>query len=231
MIATTDDLFLGGKVRIRQPAKGYRAGLDPVLLAAAVDAKAGQSVLELGMGVGTALVCLGARVPGLTLAGVEIQPELAALACENVSRAGLIADVITSDLKELPSEIRSRTFDHVIANPPYFQRHRGSSSDLVSRETSRREATPIAHWIDVATRRLAPKGILTLIQRANRLGDVLDSCDDRLGSFVIRPIASRIGRDAEFVEFVKEDGFKQSRGRFAALISAEKDDAMVTEIH
>ena len=99
MIATTDDLFLGGKVRIRQPAKGYRAGLDPVLLAAAVDAKAGQSVLELGMGVGTALVCLGARVPGLTLAGVEIQPELAALACENVSRAGLIADVITSDLK------------------------------------------------------------------------------------------------------------------------------------
>ena len=70
----TEDAFLGGRLRLLQPAKGYRAGVDPVLLAASVPAKAGQRVLELGCGVGAALLCLGRRVPGLSLTGVEIQP-------------------------------------------------------------------------------------------------------------------------------------------------------------
>ena len=68
--ALTRDAMLGGKVQIWQPREGYRAGTDPVLLAASVEARAGQSVLELGCGGGAALCCLGARVPGVRLAGL-----------------------------------------------------------------------------------------------------------------------------------------------------------------
>ncbi len=199
MTVTTDDEFLGGRLRILQPAKGYRAGVDPVLLAASVDARAGQSVLELGTGAGTALLCLNARVPGLFLTGVELQPDLAGLARENFERNGLYGNVITSDLANLPEEVRDRTFDHVIANPPYFERDRGSVSSNDSREAGRGEVTPLSVWIDVATRRLAPKGYLTIIQRAERIKDIFTAFDGRLGSIVLRPIAARIGRNAELI--------------------------------
>ena len=79
-VETTNDLFLGGKVTALQPAKGYRAGIDAVLLAASVPAKAGETVLELGCGVGVASLCLAARVEGVEITGVELQPEYAALA-------------------------------------------------------------------------------------------------------------------------------------------------------
>ena len=81
----TENEYLGGRIRIRQPQKGYRAGVDPVLLAASIPARSGQSVLELGLGVGTAALCLSARVAGLSLTGVEIQSDYAALARENAS--------------------------------------------------------------------------------------------------------------------------------------------------
>lgn len=199
MSETTEDGFLGGRITLRQPAKGYRAGVDPVLLAAAVDARAGQSVLELGTGVGTALICLGTRVPGLDLVGIELQEDLAALARENLSRNGQSGEVLTGDISSLPEDIRQKTFDHVIANPPYFQGGDGSLSANESRETGRRETTPLSVWIDVATRRLAPKGSLTMIQRAGRLQDVLSALDNRIGNISVTPIAPRIGRKAELV--------------------------------
>ena len=67
----TRDAFLGGLVHLWQPRSGYRAGVDPVLLAATIPAVSGQRVLELGCGVGAAVLCLGARVAGLELVGVE----------------------------------------------------------------------------------------------------------------------------------------------------------------
>ena len=54
---STDD-FLGGKLRVKQPKKGYRAGIDPVLLAASVNAHIGDNILDLGCGVGVASLCL-----------------------------------------------------------------------------------------------------------------------------------------------------------------------------
>ncbi|MFZ2468854.1 MAG: methyltransferase, partial [Parvibaculum sedimenti] len=39
--AFTDDGFLGGRLQLLQPAKGYRAGIDAVLLAASVPARHG----------------------------------------------------------------------------------------------------------------------------------------------------------------------------------------------
>ena len=93
-----------------------------MLLAASVPARAGQSVLDLGCGVGAAALCLGARVPGLELIGVERQADYAALAARN----GLT--VVQADLADLPRDLRNRSFDHVLANPPYFDRRAGHAA-------------------------------------------------------------------------------------------------------
>ena len=131
----TENEYLGGRIRIRQPQKGYRAGVDPVLLAASVPARSGQSVLELGLGVGTAALCLSARVDGLSLTGVEIQSDYAALARENASLNAADLTVVDADLAVLPDQIKNSRFDHVIANPPYFDRNAGHPAGDLGRNS------------------------------------------------------------------------------------------------
>ncbi len=194
MTETTNDDFLGGRLRITQPAKGYRAGVDPVLLAASVPAVAGQRVLELGCGVGVATLCLGWRVPGLTLIGVEVQPGYADLARANAVANGHDVEVVTADLRALPTDLRQRQFDHVLMNPPYFDRVTGTAAQDCGRDIALGGDTPLADWIDVAARRLSPRGHLTLIQRIERLPDVLAALEGRLGSVVVRPLIARPGQ-------------------------------------
>ncbi|MFZ1468486.1 MAG: methyltransferase, partial [Paracoccaceae bacterium] len=110
---------MGGRVRLLQPLRGYRAATDPALLAAACPARAGQSVLDLGCGAGAASLCLAARVPGLQLTGLEVQPEYADLARRNAARNGADMQVETGDLTQIPRALR-RDFDQVIANPPWY---------------------------------------------------------------------------------------------------------------
>lgn len=184
----TQDDFLGGRLKLWQPRRGYRAGVDPVLLAAAVPARAGESALELGCGVGTALLCLNARVPGLDLNGVEVLPDYAELARRN---AGDAARIITADLTDLPQDLRQRQFDHVMMNPPYFDRAEGDAAADAGRDRGRAGATPLMQWLDVGCRRLAPKGRLTLIQHITRLPEVLGALQGRLGGLVLRPIQPR----------------------------------------
>lgn len=188
----THDAFLGGQLHLWQPKTGYRAGVDPVLLAASVPAKPGQSVLDLGCGVGAAALCLGARVPDLTLLGVERQSDYAALAGQN----GL--EVVLADVSELPTEIRQMSFDHVICNPPYFDRTAGHSAQDAGREVARGEETTVAEWIDAAARRLKPKGYLHVIHRVEKLPALLAAAD-HLGSIEVLPLAARAGRAADRV--------------------------------
>ena len=203
---TCDD-FLGGKVRAWQPRKGYRAGVDPVLLAASVQAKPGQSVLELGCGVGVASLCLAARVPGLALTGVELQPDYADLARRNALQNEAPFDVVTADLRTLPADLRQLRFDHVIMNPPYFDRTAGTAAANQGRDTALGGDTPLADWLDIGARRLGPRGYLTLIQRIERLPEVLTALAGRLGSVIVRPIAGRESRAPElFLLQARQEG-------------------------
>ncbi len=192
----TCDAFLGGKLHLFQPRQGYRAGLDAVLLAASVEAEIGQSVLELGCGVGTAILCLNARVPGLDLTGVELLPQNAALARRN---GGSALEVVTADLATLPLQVRQRQFDHVLANPPYFDRAASVSSEDPARESAHGEHTPLAKWVKIAGKRLAPKGRAYFIHRAERLPDLIRALPADLGSVEVLPLAPRIGRPAELI--------------------------------
>lgn len=191
--------FLGGRVHLWQPRSGYRAGVDPVLLAAAVPATAGQSVLELGCGAGAAVLCLAARVSDLRLTGVELQPAYADLASRNAVENNAPLEVVEGDLAELPVDLRQQQFDHVIANPPYYRAGAHSPADDDGRRVALGEQTPLAAWVDVAARRLAPKGYLHMIQKADRLADMVSACADRLGSLEVLPLAPRRGREAELV--------------------------------
>lgn len=195
----TCNAFLGGKLHLLQPRNGYRAGVDPVLLAAAVPARAGQSVLELGCGAGAAVLCLHARVPGLRLTGVELQALYVDLARRNAAENGAQMEVVEADLRHLSPVIKARAFDHVIANPPYYERHRSTAAEDAGRDTALAGDTPLIDWVDVAAKRLAPKGYLTMIQKADRLPELLMACEGRLGSVRVRPIQPRVGRMAELV--------------------------------
>ena len=193
--ALTDDAFLGGRLHLLQPRKGFRAGVDAVILAASCPAKGGDSVLELGCGVGTATLCLGTRVPDLDLTAVELLLDYADLARRNADRSGISVHVATADLRALPTAIRTRQFGHVIMNPPYFDRTKGTQAQDVGRDTALAGDTDLTDWIDIGLRRLAPKGSFTMIQHISRLPEVLSHISGRLGSAIVRPISGRRGND------------------------------------
>ena len=212
--ALTRDAFLGGRLQIIQPKQGYRAGIDPVFLAACVEAKAGQSVLDLGCGVGVAALCLGARVPGLSLTGIERQAEYADLARRNAASNGIAMEVVTGDLATMPAALRTRQFDHVIANPPYFDRTASTPAQDAGREAALGENTPLATWLRAAARRTVPGGSVTIIHQAERLPDLLAAAAPCLGSLSVLPLIARAGRPARLVILRARKG---GRARFCLL--------------
>lgn len=210
----TQDRFLDGRLIVAQPRAGYRAAMDPVLLAAACGAAPGEAVLELGCGVGVASLCLGWRVRDLRLVGLELQPAYAALARANAAANGIALDVIEGDLTAMPTALRETSFDHVIANPPYFAPASGTAAADPGRETAQREATPLASWIAAGYRRLKPGGWITLIQNADRLPDLLQALAEKGGSISVLPIAPRRARPAGRVIVQARKG---ARGPFRLL--------------
>ena len=195
----TRDAFLGGRVHVWQPKEGFRAGIDAVLLAAALPVAKGQSALELGCGVGTASLCLNARVQELKLVGIELQPDYAELAKRNANDAGAGLEVHQADLARLPADVRARNFDCVFANPPYFLPLTGTGANDLGRETALRGETKLADWVDVAIKRTRPGGVIVFIQRAQRTQELLSAMDDRVGAIELLPLAARAGKSAGLV--------------------------------
>jgi tRNA1(Val) A37 N6-methylase TrmN6 len=192
----TADRFLGGRLVILQPRDGYRAAMDPVLLAAAVAARPGDRVLDIGCGAGVAGLCLGRRVPGVLLTGLEVQADYAALAGRNAAANGIAMNVLTGDIAQPPGALTALSFDHVMMNPPYFAPQDGTAARDPGRERAQRVATPLELWLTLAARRLRPGGWVTLIQTTERLRDVLAALPPALGSVSILPLAPRAGRPA-----------------------------------
>jgi len=193
----TEDRFLGGRITLRQPSRGFRAGLDAVVLAAAVPAQAGEEVLELGAGAGAASLCLAARLDGVRIIGVEIDPELAELAAANAAANALAERVsfLAADALALPQALR-RPFAHVFCNPP-FHGEEGEAAPDPARARALQDGGRFSDWLEVGLKRTVSAGSFTVILRADRLGEALDVLPER--GVTVFPLWPREGRPAKRV--------------------------------
>lgn len=199
---TVDDRFLGGKLILKQPRHGYRAAMDPVLLAAAVPACNKGHVLDLGCGIGTALLCYGARVPGARLTGIEMDPTAADLARENAVANGMAdrVTILTGDLLALPDGATDNAYDQVFANPPYMHATAGEVSPIADRARSNVEGSArLKDWVRVMLRLTRPKGGLAIIHRADRLDEIVNLLHRKAGDITIIPLWPRTGEPAKRV--------------------------------
>jgi tRNA1(Val) A37 N6-methylase TrmN6 len=190
----TEDAFLGGRLRLRQPKSGHRSGHDAMLLAAATAARPGDRVIDFGAGVGAAGLAVARRVDGIALGLVEIDPRLAELARCNADLNGLSADVIVLDV-----EANAETFaaaglppdsvDAVLMNPPFNdgRRHRGSP-DAARQLAHVATGSTLEGWVHAARRVLKSGGALTLIWRADALGEIITALGRGFGSLAILPV-------------------------------------------
>lgn len=200
---TTEDAFLGGQLRLRQPGSGHRAGHDAVLLAAATLAREGDRAVEFGAGVGAASLSLARRVGSLELILVEIDPCLARLARENAVRNAISAHVVVLDVTAPASAfaaagLKADGFDVVLMNPPFNDaaRHRASPDQARASAHVSVEAA-LQRWVHAARRLLKSGGHLSLIWRADGIADVLASLEGGgFGSLVILPVHADAAKPA-----------------------------------
>lgn len=200
MMETTEDLLLGERVRILQPLEGYRAAVDPVLLAAAVKAPFNGRLLDLGCGVGAASYCLMARRADIFPVGLELVPEIADLARRNgkLNEFGFKLEVVTGDAANLPLEIEPGSFDWVICNPPHLAAGAATPSPKGSKAKADIEGElSLAGWVAAGLKALKRGGRMTLIHRADRLGDVLSAFEGKAGAVKLLPLWPRIGKAAK----------------------------------
>jgi tRNA1(Val) A37 N6-methylase TrmN6 len=187
--ALTDDALLDQRVQMFQPTKGYRAGMDAVMLAAAVEAEPHARLLEAGCGAGAALLCVAARLPQTRIIGVEREPEIAELARRNVARNGWEGriEILAADaLASWPAE----TFDGIFCNPP-FDDAAHSPAPRPDRRHAYLTETTIEGWIKPLADRLTGGAALTMIHRAAALPAILKALEGRLGSPEVFPLRPR----------------------------------------
>jgi tRNA1(Val) A37 N6-methylase TrmN6 len=186
----TENLILGGRVKLRQPKVGYRAGLDAALLAAACDSPAGARVLDAGCGVGGAVLAAAARRPEVSFTGVERDDAALALARENITLNGFEdrVDVTGGDIGARFSALGLKPFDAAMANPPFFDDEASLRGPLPARRGAYIADDGLAAWIGFLITAVREGGSVTVIHRADRLADILAACAPKAGSIRIRPI-------------------------------------------
>jgi tRNA1(Val) A37 N6-methylase TrmN6 len=193
----TEDRFLDGRVAVRQFAQGFRSGLDAVMLAAAVPAEGDDDVLELGSGAGVASLCLGARCTSARITGIDILAQLVDLANAN-ARANRMESRVSfaaGDALAPPNELR-RDFDHVFVNPPFHDQE-GETSQNAERAVALGDEGRLSEWLTSGLRRVRSQGTLSIVLRADRLGEALAHLPER--GIVLLPLWPRSGEPAKRV--------------------------------
>ncbi len=194
----TEDALLGGRVRIRQPARGYRVNVDTVLLAAAVEVRAGMRMMEAGCGVGAALIAVAVRNENISLLGVERETNIAEVARENVALNAMTQRIEIATGDALDKHADYGVFDGVFLNPPFNAEGEGRAPAAVRRHAHVSDVS-IDQWIAALADRLKGGAALTLIHRAARLSELLSAFEGRLGAPEIIPIRPRAEAPAKRV--------------------------------
>ena len=190
MDAVTEDRFLDGRLTLRQPARGYRAGLDAGLLAAACDPPRGGRVLEAGCGVGAALLAAAVRRPDASLTGVERDPDALALAEANIAlnSLGERVSVVAGDVSRPFARLELPPFDTVMANPPYFDDASAIRGPQPEKTGAWIAEGGLAEWAGFLVKAVREGGAIVIIHRSDRLADILGLLREKCGSFQVRPV-------------------------------------------
>ncbi len=229
---TRENYLLAGKVRLLQPAKGFRSGLDAVFLAAAVPASVGDRVHEAGSGAGAGALCVAARVAGSNVTGLEIQPQLTTLARTNAGLNGFFERVQfhTGDVTAPPKVITQLgLFDHVMMNPPYQEHGKARASPVRAKHLSRMEENGnLEDWIEYGLAVLKPHGSISIVHRADRLDDLLACLRNRAGEIAIFPLWPGEGKTAKRAVVRARKGVR-SRLRMLPGMVLHRTDGSYTE--
>lgn len=197
---TSIDDFLGGAVRLIQPKNGYRVSMDTVMLAASVPAHAGQTVLEGGVGSGGAALCLARRVPGVKVYGIDEQPEMIALARQNIAFNDLNDFVSVEEGTILSRDGTEARFDHVMVNPPYLAKGKAIRPPEQNKGLAHMDSSAkLADWIKFCIYNAKNRGTITVVYRADRMDEVIAHLHRRVGDIKIMPLWPRDGEPAKRV--------------------------------
>lgn len=187
----TEDSLLGGRIVIRQPAQGYRVAIDPLLLSAAISVDPGESILDVGAGVGTAGLCLAARFPNCRVMGIERQKDLVRFATDNILLNNFRdrVEILHGDLQSPPPRLAGGSYSQVISNPPYFEINRGRLSPVISKSLSNHEDQfDMEDWLKFCLLMLKPLGKITFIYRADMLDRLLSLFYGKVGNINVFPL-------------------------------------------
>lgn len=190
MDEASEDRVLGGRVRLLQPRTGYRAGADAALLAAACDARAGERVLDVGCGPGAVLLQAAVRRADARVWGLERDPAALELARRSVALNGLEGrvELLAGDVAEGFAALKLRPFDAALANPPFFDDAGAIRGPHPARRGAYIADQGLEAWTGFLSKAVREGGDITVIHRADRLGDLLALLSPKCGSFLIRPV-------------------------------------------
>jgi tRNA1(Val) A37 N6-methylase TrmN6 len=194
---TTLDGFFDGRLMLHQPRRGYRAGMDAMVLAAAVAGLGFNEAAEMGCGVGAVLLSAAVRQAQGMLTGIEKDAAAARLCARNIA-ANALADRVTlveADGLASAAHLDGR-FDLVFSNPPFFDDGRATRAPAPERAAAWIAGVPLELWLKAMLRLAAPKGRILLIHRADRLGDILQLLRGRAGDVAVYPLRPRAGAPA-----------------------------------
>ncbi|MBI1406614.1 MAG: methyltransferase domain-containing protein [Caulobacter sp.] len=186
----TQDRLLDGRISLRQPARGYRAGMDAALLAAACDARPGERVLEAGCGVGGALLAAACRRPEARFVGLERDPAAVDLAQENVEANGFTdrIAIVQGEVEAGFRALAAEPFDAAFSNPPFFDDPAALRGPAPAKSGAWMADAGLGAWTGFLLKAVREGGSVTVIHRADRLADLLALLSAKAGSFRIRPI-------------------------------------------
>lgn len=198
---TQSDAILGGRARLLQSARGYRAGMDAALLAAACDARPGDRVLDLGCGPGAVMLAAAVRRPQARFTGIEADPAALALALSNIHLNGLgdRVDALPGDVAQPFPRLGLARFDAALCNPPFFDDAGALRGPAPEKARAWMALDGLAAWTGFLLKAVRDGGAITLIHRADRLGDLLGLLAPKAGSIRIRPVQPRAAAPASRV--------------------------------
>jgi tRNA1(Val) A37 N6-methylase TrmN6 len=222
----TEDKLLNGRVTIYQPKDGYRVAIDPVLLAAAVPAKSGDTVLDLGIGTGAISLCLQARVNKCQIRGIDTNTTYLELAQKSVSRNGWgpYIDLHFGDVRKPPRALNEGSFDWIVANPPYFNADSYSPSPDEGKSMANASVdTSLEDWVKCAKHFMKPEGGFVLIYPADELKTLREILKSQFLEINLCQILPREGQKAKRVLLMAKNKAKAAENEAQKVVLHDPD--------